>query len=123
VPLDILNIVEPGSKGVIDINNEDLPVGLSFIEEGHDTEDLDLLDLTGVTDGLSNLTDVERVVVTVSAGLGVLDGWVFPSLREGSVVPDVTWWSACPYIEMTLTEHTMVGETVPDESEFTLLDI
>jgi hypothetical protein len=96
VPLDILNIVEPGSKGVIDIDNEDLPVGLSFIEEGHDTEDLDLLDLTGVTDGLSNFTDIEGVVVTVGTGLGVLDGWVFPSLGEGSVVPDVTWRSAQP---------------------------
>jgi len=37
----------------------------------------------------------------------VLDGGVFPSLGESSVVPDVT----------------VVGETVPDESEFTLLDI
>jgi len=90
VPLDILDIVEPGSQGVVDVNNKDLPVGLSFIEEGHDTEDLDLLDLTGVTDGLSNLADVEGVVVTVSASLGVLDGGVFPSLGESSVVPDVT---------------------------------
>ena len=90
MPLDILNIVESRGQGVVDINNKDLPVGLSLIEEGHDTEDLDLLDLTGVTDGLSDLTDIEGVVVTVSAGLGVLDGWVFPSLGEGSVVPDVT---------------------------------
>ena len=90
MPLDILDIVEPGSQGVVDVNNKDLPVGLSFIEEGHDTEDLDLLDLTGVTDGLSNLADVEGVVVTVSAGLGVLYGGVFPSLGESSVVPDVT---------------------------------
>lgn len=90
MPLDILNVVEPGGQRVVDINDKDLPVGLSLIEESHDTEDLDLLDLTGVTDGLSNLADVERVVVTVSAGLGVLDGRVFPSLGEGSVVPDVT---------------------------------
>jgi hypothetical protein len=90
VPLDILNVVESRSKGVVDINDKDLPVGLSLIEESHDTEDLDLLDLTGVTDGLSDLTDIEGVVVTVSASLGVLDGWVLPSLGEGSVVPDVT---------------------------------
>jgi hypothetical protein len=94
VPLDILNIVESRSQGVVDINDKDLPVGLSLIEEGHDTEDLDLLDLTGVTDGLSDLADIEGVVVTVSAGLGVLDGRVFPSLGEGSVVPDVTWMLA-----------------------------
>lgn len=90
VPLDILDIVQPRSKGVVDINDKNLPVGLSLIEKSHDTEDLDLLDLTGVTDSLSNLADVQRVVVTVGASLGVLDGRVFPGLGEGSVVPDVT---------------------------------
>jgi hypothetical protein len=90
VPLDILNVVEPGSKGVVDIDNKDLPVGLSLIEESHDTEDLDLLDLTGVADSLSDLTNIKGVVVTVGASLGVLDGRVFPSLGESSVVPDVT---------------------------------
>jgi hypothetical protein len=94
VPLDILNIVQSRSKGVIDINDKDLPVGLSLIEKSHDTENLDLLDLAGVTDGFSNLAYVERVVVTVGASLGVLDGRVFPSLGEGSVVPDVSWTSA-----------------------------
>ena len=94
VPLDILDIVQPRSKRVIDIDDKDLPVGLSLIEKSHDTEDLDLLDLTGVTDSLSNLANVERVVVTIGASLGVLDGRVFPSLGEGSVVPDVAWMSA-----------------------------
>ena len=103
MPLDILDIVESRSQGVVDINNKDLPVGLSLIEESHDTEDLDLLDLTGVTDGLSNLTDIEGVVVTVSTGLGVLDGWVFPSLGEGSVVPDVTWALASGWVPCSQT--------------------
>jgi hypothetical protein len=94
VPLDILNVVEPGCKGVVDVDDKDLPVGLSLIEKSHDTEDLDLLDLTGITDGLSDLANVKGVVVTVSAGLGVLDGRVLPGLGEGSVVPDVTWASA-----------------------------
>jgi hypothetical protein len=94
VPLDILNVVQPRSKRVVDINDKNLPVGLSLIEKSHDTEDLDLLDLTGVTDSLSNLADVERVVVTIGASLGVLDGRVFPSLGESSVVPDVSWGSA-----------------------------
>ena len=90
MPLDVLNVVQPRGERVVDIDNEDLPVGLTLVKKSHDTEDLDLLDLTGVTDGLSNLTDIEGVIVTVSAGLGVLDSWVFPSLGEGSVVPDVT---------------------------------
>jgi hypothetical protein len=90
VPLDILNVVEPGGKGVVDVNNQDLPVGLALVEQGHDTEDLDLLDLTGVADSLSDLADVEGVVVTVGAGLGVLDARVLPGLGESTVVPDVT---------------------------------
>jgi hypothetical protein len=90
VPLDILNVVEPGGKGVVDIDDQDLPVGLALIEQGHDAEDLDLLDLTGVADGLSDLADIEGVVVTVSASLGVLDVGVLPGLGEGTVVPDVT---------------------------------
>ena len=90
VPLDILNVVQPRGEGVVDVNGKDLPVGLSLIEESHDTEDLDLLDLTWVTDGLSDFTNVEGVVVTVGASLGVLDLGVFPSLGETSVVPDVT---------------------------------
>jgi hypothetical protein len=91
VPLDILNVVQSRSKGVVDINDKDFPVGFSLIEKSHDTENLDLLDLTGVTDGFSNLANVEGVVVTVGASLGVLDGRVFPGLREGSIVPDVSW--------------------------------
>jgi hypothetical protein len=46
--------------------------------------------LTWVTDGLSDFTNVERVVVTVGASLGVLDLGVLPRLGETSVVPDVT---------------------------------
>lgn len=90
MPLNILNVVQPRGERVVDINSEDLPVGLSLVEQGHDTEDLDLLDLAWVTDGLSDFTNVEGVVVTVGASLGVLDVGVLPSLRETSVVPDVT---------------------------------
>jgi hypothetical protein len=80
VPLDVLDVVQSRSERVVDVNDEYLPVGLTLIEQGHDTENLDLLDLTGVADGLTDLADIERVVVTKSLGLGVLDGRVFPGL-------------------------------------------
>ena len=48
VPFDILDIVELGSERVVDIDDDDLPIGLFFVEESHDPEDLDLFDLTGV---------------------------------------------------------------------------
>lgn len=95
VSLHILDIVQTRSKRVVDVDDEDFPVSLAFVEERHDTEHLDLLDLASVRDGFADLTDVERVVVTVGPGLGVLDVRVLPSLGEGTVVPDVTCIGSC----------------------------
>lgn len=81
VPLDILNIVELGGQGVVDINDDDLPVGLSFIEKSHDTENFDLLDLTYISKLLANLAHVKRVIVAVSLGLRMNLSRVFPSLQ------------------------------------------
>lgn len=83
VALNILNIVEFVGVGVVDVNNNHLPVRLLLVEKGHDTEDLDLLDLAGVANQLSNLADVERVVVTLGLGLGVDDVGVLPGLIGG----------------------------------------
>jgi len=107
VTFDILDVVELGSERVVDVDDEDLPVGLTLIEESHNTEDLYLLDLTSVTNCLSNFANVERVVITESLGFGVSVRRVLPSLRERSVVPDVTF----------------VRETVSYETKFTLLGI
>lgn len=107
VTFDVLDVVELGREGVVDVNDENLPVGLSLVEESHDSEDLDLLDLSGVTDGLTNLANVERVVISEGLGLGVSVGRVLPRLGERSVVPDVT----------------LVGETVANETEFALLRV
>lgn len=82
VTLDILNVVQLGSERVVDVNDNDLPVGLLLIKQSHHTKDLDLLDLTGVADQLTNLADVERVIVTLGLGLWVNDVGVFPGLRK-----------------------------------------
>jgi hypothetical protein len=79
--LNILNIVELSSKRVVDVDDNDLPVSLLLVKESHHTEDLDLLDLTGVADDLTDLADVERVVVTLGLGLGVDGVGVFPGLE------------------------------------------
>lgn len=80
VALDILDVVELGGQGVVDVDDDDLPVGLLLVDQGHDTQNLDLLDLTGVANQLTNLADVERVVVTLGLGLGVDDVGVLPGL-------------------------------------------
>lgn len=79
--LNILNIVELGGEGVVNIDDNDFPVGLALVEESHDTEDLDLLDLASVANGLTDLADVERVVVAIGLGLGVGGVGVLPGLK------------------------------------------
>lgn len=105
--LHILNIIKLRGQWVVHINDNDLPVGLLLVKKSHNTQNLDLLDLTGVSDGLANLANVERVVVTLGLSLWVDGGRVFPSLGEGTVVPKVT----------------LVREAVADKPDLSLLYI
>lgn len=86
VALDILDVVELGSQRVVDVDDDDLPVGLLLVEQSHDAEDLDLDDLSGLVDELTNLAHVERVVVALGLGLGVDGIGVLPRLRSGQRV-------------------------------------
>ena len=86
VTLNVLNVVEFGSQRIVDIDGDDLPVGLLLIKQGHHTEDLDLLDLTRVANQLTDLANVQRIVVTLGLGLGVDDMRVFPGLAYISLL-------------------------------------
>jgi len=126
VSLDILDVVELGGERVVDVNDDDLPVSLALVEQSHDTEDLDLLDLTGLGDELTNLADVERVVVTLSLGLGVGDVGVLPGLdRPSAELQCVNCMRSRSYLgEGTVVpEVTLVGEAVTDEAELALLGV
>jgi hypothetical protein len=121
----ILDIVELWCQWILDIDDNNFPVGLLFIEQSHDAEDLDLLNVAWPGDEFSNFANVERVVVTLGLGLGVNDVGVFPCLvvrvrvvrsamfvlssylREGTVVPEIAF----------------VWEAVADESKLALLDV
>ena len=81
--LDVLNVVQLGSKRVGNVNDDDLPVGLALIEEGHDTENLDLFDLTGIPDLLADLANIERIVVALGLSFRVRMVGVFPGLERG----------------------------------------
>lgn len=107
VGLDILDVVQLSSQWVVDVNDNDLPVSLTLVQQGHDTQDLDLLDLTDSGDLLTDLTDIQRIVVTLGLGLWVDLVWVLPGLRESTVVVDVT----------------VVREAVSDKSQLTLLGV
>jgi len=83
VLLDVLNIVEPRCERVIDVDNNDLPVGLPFVKQSHHTQNLDLLDLTSVADSLADLAYIERIVVALCLGLRMDLIGVLPGLSEG----------------------------------------
>lgn len=105
--LNILDVVQARSKRVVDVDDNDLPVGLALVEQSHDSQNLDLLDLTGLGDQLADLTDIQRVVVSLLLGLWVGNVGVFPGLRESTVVPEVA----------------LVREAVADEAELALLGV
>lgn len=77
---DILDIIELGGQGVVYIDDNDLPISLFLIEESHDAKNLYLFDLTSVTNELTNLANIEWVIVTFGLGLRMDDIRVFPSL-------------------------------------------
>lgn len=64
------------------INDNDLPVGLFLIQEGHDAENLDLLDLTSVSNQFTDFANIKWIVVTFGLGLGVNDIGIFPGLKS-----------------------------------------
>jgi hypothetical protein len=128
VSLDILNIIQLGGQGVVDIDDDDLPVSLLLVKQGHDTEDLDLLDLARVSDQFTDLADIQWVVVALGLGLGVDDIGVLPGLNQTAVRSGATQrmkGQGGPYLrECTVVpEVTLVGEAVADEAQLALLDV
>jgi len=67
--LDVLNVVQLGRERVLDVDDEDLPVGLAFIEESHDPENFNLLNLAYITHLFADLAYVQWIVVAVGLGL------------------------------------------------------
>ena len=81
VTFDVFDVVQLGCERVLDIDNDDLPVGFTLVKQGHDAENFDLLDLANIADLLTNLADIERIVVAASLGFSVRLRGIFPSLR------------------------------------------
>lgn len=128
VTLDILDVVHLGGERVVDVDDNDLPVGLLLVEQGHDTEDLHLLDLTGVANELTDFANVERVVVTLGLGLGVDSVGVFPGLGSSRQHGDTHDEIACGFLTYlgegtVVPEVTLVGEAVAHVAELALLGV
>ena len=88
--LDVLNVVQLGCERVLYVDDQDFPVGLALVEEGHDAKDFDLLDLPDVTHLFPDLAYVQWVVVAPGLGLCVLLIGILPSLQNDIRVSMVT---------------------------------
>lgn len=122
VTLDIFNVVQLVCKRVVDIDYNDLPVCFSFVEKSHDTQDFHLFDLASVTNLLTNLAHVERVIVALCFGVWVRGRRVFPGLEKHE--PNLKKLQL-PYLgECTIVpDVTMMGETVANEAQLSLLSV
>jgi hypothetical protein len=126
VALDVLDVVELGCQGVVHVDDHDLPVGLALVKQSHDTEDLDLNDITGLVDKLADLADVQWVVVALGLGLLVCDIGVLPRLQHPSVfasLADIGPGSSHLREGTVVPEVTLVGEAVAHEAELALLGV
>lgn len=126
MPLDVLDVVEFGGKGVADIDDDDFPVGLALVEESHDAEDLYLLDLADVANLFADLADIKGVVVALCLGLLVLLGRVFPGLGNGSGqtgLCEIKWGRAHLGERTVVPDVSVVREAIANEARFTLLDV
>ena len=124
MPLHILDIIELGCQWVVDVDHDDLPVGLFLVEQSHDAKNLNLLNLTSVADQLANFADIEWVIITLGFGLRVDDVGIFPCLKI-DLSDAVKTHQIKPYLwESTVVpEIALVREAVPNEAKLALLDV
>jgi hypothetical protein len=80
VPFNVFDVIEFGGQRVCYVNDNDLPVRLTLVQEGHNTENLDLLDLSDVPNLLADFANIEWVIIALGFSLSMRLGRVFPSL-------------------------------------------
>ena len=68
--LDIGDIVDQGSLGIIHGDGDDLPVQLAVIDHGQDSEGLDLVHTSALPGLGSDLNNINRVVVSLKQERG-----------------------------------------------------
>ena len=79
----------------------------TFINKSQCPKNLDLSDISTLSNPVSDLTHIQWIIVPLAFCVLINMSWIFPRLGEGPVVPDVA----------------MVREAVMHVSEFLLLDI
>jgi len=78
---DVLEVVDLVSELVFDVDAHDLPVSLSFVDHGEDSESFDLDDLTTSRNSWTDFAKIDGIVITAydDENLDLLELWL-PSL-------------------------------------------
>jgi hypothetical protein len=74
----IFNVVQFRCQRVVDVNSDDFPVGLLFVQKSHDSQYFYDLDLPRISHEFPNLADIERIIVTLCFRLRVYGIWILP---------------------------------------------
>lgn len=104
---NILDVVELIGDWVINVDGQKLPVSLSLVDQCECSQNLDLHNVSAVGYAMTDLANVNRIVIALAAG-GLIDViGVLPGLRQSTVVPDVA----------------LVRENVGHIAQFSLFDV
>lgn len=78
--LHVFDIIQSRRQWVVDVDDDDLPIGFFLIEQGHYAKYFHLFDLTRGGHELTNFADVQRIIIAFCFGLRMDDIRIFPSL-------------------------------------------
>ena len=76
-------------KWISDVDGDDFPISFAFIDQSNRPEHFDLDDATPLGNLVTDLADVDGVIVALTSRALVDNVRVLPRLRDGSVVPNV----------------------------------
>ena len=79
---NIFNVIESGRQRIVDVDDDDLPIRLAFVQQGHDTQNLDLLDLAWSGNKLPYFANVKWIVVSSCFCLCMFNIRILPSLAD-----------------------------------------
>merc|ERR1719427_1235115 len=104
--VNIVDIIQIVSERIIDINSNQLPISFALVNHSEDTQHFHLDHSAPLVDSLTNLTNINRIIVTLAVGGRVGVVWILPCLRDCPVVPDIpmVWEAVCHISQLALLD-------------------
>lgn len=121
-PLFTIQLV---GKRITWINDQDFPIGFSFIQQRHDTQCFHLLDLAWCTNAWTNFTHINRIIVATCLRIWMCSCGIFPSLKI-SVNDGLNWLNrsiAYLWQATIVPDIALVRKTIAYKAKFALFHI